>query len=48
MPRRIVVDCRGQVASLISVDGALVLVSKRSKAEDAGVGWRVVEWFCRV
>ena len=37
-----------QVAGAVRVDGALVLVSKGSKAEDVGVGWCVVEWFCRV
>ena len=34
----------GQVACAVGVDGALVLVSERSKAEDVGIDWRVVEW----
>jgi hypothetical protein len=40
----IVEGTRGQVACAVGVDGALVLVSKYSKAEDVGVDWCVVEW----
>ena len=38
----------GQVAGTVGVDGALVLVRERCKAEDVGADRRVVEWLSGV